>query len=223
MHVSWLVFRRFGWRHRCTIACAKGVVSRSLYLYRPSRLVLSRPALSNTSRCCEIARRVSVRSCFIVRRLQIPNNVWPSRSQSASRIARLAGADRASNTSDITEHRQVATCLSRAGSSFFGKGRHPGIASSRGPRGTTRAVATRVGLPDTHQSAKRLGLPDTHQSAKRVAEHWVWNPFTAKTLQELAGLKLGALSASPYGAWVSGTLSLWSMGVWNSDPTSRSG
>ena len=68
-------------------------------MYLPSRRLLTRPASSSTSRCCEIACRDSPSSCFIVSLAQSSNSVWPSRSWSSSRIARLAGAASASKTS----------------------------------------------------------------------------------------------------------------------------
>src|SRR5215207_6676076 len=76
-----------------------GVVSRYWNLYLPSRRLLTRPAASSTSRCCEIACRDNPSSCFIVSLVQSSNRVWPSRSWSSSRIARLAGAASAWKTS----------------------------------------------------------------------------------------------------------------------------
>ena len=52
----------------------------------------TRPAASSTSRCCEIACRVEPRPCFMIRRAQISNRVWPSRSASSSRIVRRVGS-----------------------------------------------------------------------------------------------------------------------------------
>ncbi len=46
----------------------------------------------------------------------------------------------------------------------------------------------------------------------------MWNLFTIKTLLKGAGLRTGAPGVAAFlsGVWVSGTLSLWRMGVWNS-------
>ena len=58
------------------------------------------------------------------------------------------------------------------------------------------------------------GLPDTHQLAKGWPEHYVWNPFSIKTLLERAGPRMGAPTAGPCfsGAWVSGSPS-WVSGT----------
>ena len=63
------------------------------------------------------------------------------------------------------------------------------------PTGVARHTSVSEGC-QTHISQRR-GWP----------EHCVWNPFTIKTLLELAGLRMGAPSAGPClsGAWVSGT------------------
>src|SRR4051794_11782531 len=74
-----------------------------------------RPAASSTCRCWETACRDNPSPCFIVSRAQSSNSVWPSRSWSSSRIARLAGAASAWKTSvNAGEYRQVTACLCAA-------------------------------------------------------------------------------------------------------------
>src|SRR5690625_2810796 len=78
---------------------SSGSVFRVWYLWRPSRTASTRPASSSTSRCCEIAWRVSSSSCSMIRRPVSSNSVWRSRFFSASRMVRRAGAASAWNTS----------------------------------------------------------------------------------------------------------------------------
>ena len=77
--------------HRSAIS-RSGAVSRSWNLKRPCRRVLTSPASSRTSRCCEIAWRVEPRPWLLISRTQSSYSVWPSRCCSSSRIARRVGS-----------------------------------------------------------------------------------------------------------------------------------
>src|SRR5699024_9771603 len=100
--------------HRSTID-SSGVGLMEWNLYRPSRLVSTRPAASRTSRCCEMACRDEPSPCLEAKRAQISKSVCPFLSVSSSRIARRVGSAKALKTSPTPQHvRQVSTCLSRS-------------------------------------------------------------------------------------------------------------